>query len=260
MTKTIFKTALITLFSIIFVLALALGGLVLFAPRFVAEKSESLGLENLAVKMYERNYKQDKTIQNLYLLTSKSATYNLDEYVVKYAKELFENQDYQTFIQSIDEANYDENATVLANLKMSNTNNRLKTKYVKSLAKSNFDEAFLYALQDFQVENVLGQNVCFAFIGLANFITDDNAQKFNEQYLDTTASSLISQKFEQIYSLYNTEKATSNNYVNAVRSSKCLDMIQFMLLIEEKTNCEYDTVSLQSMRQTLLAEYKNYIV
>lgn len=259
MIKTILKTALITFLSIVLVLGATFGGLVLFAPKFVAEKSENLGLNNLAIAMYERDYKKNTSVKTLYTLVDKGATFGYDNVVVKYGAKLFENENYFEYISAIDEANFDENEKVLVNLKLSNADNRLKTKYVKSLAKTDFDSAFDYARLDLKESDMTKEYINFIMAGLVNSITSDNSSKFNESIDGVATSSLIKTKFDELHTVYEGYKASSSNYQNAVRSSKCIDMIQFMLYLEDKTECGYNETELKATLQTLFSEYKTYI-
>ena len=180
MGKIIAKTALITFLAII-VLIGAVGGMFIWlAPETVAKSCESLGFDSLSLKMYERTYKKDKTINNLHRVVDKSILFGGDETLLKYYPEFESHKDYEKFIQALDEANYDENAKVIVNLKLSNEGNRLKTRYVSALAKDDFEKAFTYAANDLFGINVLEDDFHYCIVGLAKYLNRANAELFGD--------------------------------------------------------------------------------
>ncbi len=259
MTKTIIKTALVTLIAIIVALGLMLGGFVLFNPKGLAEKCENLGLNRFSLMMYERNYAKNKDISSLYLMVDKSIVLDNDNLVIKYYPKLEEETRYAEYIEAVNTANYDESAKVLVNVSLSNADNRLKTAYVKALAASDYDTAFSYAYADLKVTEAVGYNINFCFIGLVNYIDETNATKFTEEIDGGTAVGYIASLYNALSSRYEAEKPTSTAYQKAVLSNKLIDIMQFMLLIQSKTDCGYNSEEINNNLQTLFSEYRTYI-
>ena len=262
MGKIIAKTALIT-FLVIIMLIGAVGGMFIWlAPETVAKSCESLGFDSLSLKMYERTYKKDKTINNLHRVVNKSILFGDDKTLIKYYPEFESHEDYDKFIKALDEANYDEKAKVIVNLKLSNEGNRLKTRYVSALAKDDFDKAFTYAANDLFSTNVLEDNFHYCIVGLAKYITQSNAELFGDVEKGQggiSVGEIIYERYTELKTFYDNSTFESN-YKAAVMSSKLIDMVQFMLLIESKTDaCAYDRVALTNDLEAIFADYKEYI-
>lgn len=261
MGKLIVKTALIT-FLIIVVLIGAVGGMFIWlAPESVATSCESLGFETLSMQMYEKAYKKDKTINNLHRVVDKAILFGSDKTLLKYYPILEAHKNYDRFIEALDNANYDENAKVIVNLKLSNEDNRLKTRYVAALAESDFSKAFDYAKAEIYNADLAGEKINFCIIGLAQHITDSNVSNFTDVAKgidDISVCDIIADHYISLKSRY--EIMSGTNYQKAVVSGKLVDMIQFMLLIESKTtDSGYDKTALTNDLEAIFAEYKEYI-
>ena len=249
-------------FLVIIVLIGAVGGMFIWlAPGMVAKSCESLGFDSLSLKMYERVYIKDKTVNNLHKVVDKAILFGNNETLIKYYPELESHADYTKFIAALDEANYDENVKVIVNLKLSNEDNRLKTRYVAALAKGDFDKAFDYAAADLYNTDISGYTINFCITGLAKYINETNAEYFvdvEKGKQGTTICQKISQLYTDLKVRYDAE--TTTDYNAAVMSGKLIDMIQFMLLIEGKTqNSGYDKTALTNDLAEIFAEYKQYI-
>lgn len=262
MGKIIAKTALITFLAII-VLIGAVGGMFIWlAPETVAKSCESLGFDSLSLKMYERTYKKDKTINNLHRVVDKSILFGGDETLLKYYPEFESHKDYEKFIQALDEANYDENAKVIVNLKLSNEGNRLKTRYVSALAKDDFEKAFTYAANDLFGINVLEDDFHYCIVGLAKYLNRANAELFGDVEKGQggkPVGEIIYERYVELKTLYDNSTFESN-YEAAVMSSRLIDMLQFMLLIDSTTDAyAYNKVALTNDLEAIFADYKEYI-
>ncbi len=262
MKKTVLKTILFTICGLIVVFALTFLSFVSFSPKTVANIAEDMGYYDYSVAMYAKHYKKNKNINNLYLLVNKAIIYNQGKVVVEYAPKLFEHAKYAELIETLDRENYSEEDSVLTNLKLSNSDNRLKSRFVKYLAKDAFEEAFDFSFDDFAESNV-DKDINFTFVGLASYINSDNAELFvadAKQHGGKTASIMIYDKYQELKAIYQNDKASNSFYINATLSSKLVDMLQFMILLDSKTTGEtYDNDALQADINTIFAEYQEYI-
>lgn len=261
MGKLVAKTAIITFLVIAMLIGAVIGMCIWLAPMMVAETCESMGLDAFSIKMYERAYKKDNSISNLHLLVSKSIVMSNDDILMKYYPQLEKHESYNEFISALDSANYDPKADVIVNVKLSNEDNRLKTRYVTALAKEDFDGAFDYAVADLYNTDVNSNAINFCVAGLAKYIDNAKAEYFVD--LDKTDYAMtVSQKIEQLYNdlkLRYSESAGSD-YDKAILSGKLVDMLQFMLLIEGKTqDSGLIKETLTNDLAVYFAEYKQYI-
>ena len=260
MGKIILKTAAITMVVIIVLLAIASGLLIWLAPDFVATSAEKLGFEGVSLSMYERSYKQDKTINSLYTLVNKSIQFKDDDMLIKYYEKLEEHKDYTKFIKALDEANFDAKQSVLTNIKLSNEDNRLKTRYVKALAKKDFTKALNFAAQDMLNFDANADKLNFCVIGLVDKINKDNISKFTENNEILTES--VCQKIESMYNALKDryENVAESTYNKALCSAKLVDMLQFMILLKDQDeSVDYDKTALTNDLAIIFAQYQNYI-
>jgi hypothetical protein len=180
--------------------------------------------------------------------------------LLKYYPQLEKHEDYSKFIEALDNANYNENVETIINVKLSNEDNRLKTRYVSALAKKDFDIAFEYAVNDLKNIDLEGFKINFVITGLAKYINETNVEKFVS--LNEELGYSVCQKILYVYNDLKVkyESGVDTDYKGAIISGKLIDMLQFMLLIEGKTqNSGYDKTALTNDLAIFFAEYKQYI-
>ncbi len=261
MGKVILKTALVTFLCILIVFGGAVSGFVLFAPKTVAQSCENLGLNNLSLQMYQRSYEKEKDVQTLHTLVSKSISFKNGSSVIKYYPKLESHKDYNQYIAALDKANFDKDAKVLVNLKLSNEDNRLKTRYVAYLSDKDFAKSFDYAVADIYDIDTQELYTNFCIIGLVNNIDADNISLFTTS--ENSYGKALCEKIKELKEALATRYAAMTDasiYDKAVTSSILVDILQFMLYLESKSAAtSYDKVALTNELQAIFADYQNYI-
>ena len=268
MSKLIIKTALITLGIIVGLLGIVCLIIGVFFPIKFATLFESTGSYSASYYFYEQAYGKSTDINKTYTLLDKAIQFKLDSKVVKYYEKLSAYDRYDEFIDFVNKNNYDQDSKVLVNVMMSNEDNRLKTRYVSSLANRDLDKAFKFAVQDLYKTSIVdGQlNVNFVIAGLYEHINADTIKYFqNSEYSknSTLVADQIKNNFDALYTLYQGKKTDSSNYVLALYSGKLVDMCQTMILVDKflddsLINTSYDADYLTQTLTTIVAEYQTY--
>jgi len=98
MKKTILKTALITLGSVIFALAAVFGVMALFFPGALADVFDKAGDYSFSVAMYERQYNADKSLESLKNLVIKLDEEKNAEKTDKYSTIFVDDSGYSDYV------------------------------------------------------------------------------------------------------------------------------------------------------------------
>ena len=268
MNKIILRTALITLGAIIVVLGIVSLIIGVFFPITFAKFFEDTGSNKASFYFYEKAYSKSKDINKTHTLLNKAIEFKFDKKVVQYYEKLSAYGNYQEFIDHINSQNYDSDSAVIVNTMLTNEDNRLKTRYVSSLAKIDLDKAFKFAIDDLYQSQTdpLSVNVNFVMAGLCSHI-NANTIKYFQSYDYEQKSELVADRVMSFYneldSLYQTSKPTASKYTLAVYSNKLIVMLQTMLIIEDyidntKISTTYDESALQTALNTLVSEYNSY--
>ncbi len=264
--KVILKTALITLAVIIGVFGIVCLFIGLFSPITFAKLFEDTGSLGTSYYFYEKAYSKSTDINHTYTLVDKAIQFKLDKKVVKYYEQLSSHEQYQEFVEFKNEHNYSNQNNILTNVMMSNEDNRLKTRYVSSLATIDLDKAFKYAIQDLNDIDVNEQNINFVISGLYKYITEDNSKYFdsNDYSVDgVLVADKIKDTFDQLNTVYQAKKSTASKYQLAQYSNKLVDMCQTMILISDIVDhsvitTDYNIDNLKDTLAVLVEEFQSY--
>ena len=268
MNKLILKTALITLSAIIGILAIICLILGIWFPLTFAKFFENTGSNNASFYFYEKTYSKTNDINDTYFLLNKAIEFKIDKKVVYYYENLSKYSRYDEFIKFINKNNFSQENSVAINSILTNEDNRLKTRYVSSLAKIDLDKAYNFAIDDLFNTQVIEGNINLNFVisGLYKYI-DENNIKYFEQQEYAKQGILVADKimdyYNQINDVYQNGKESFSKYYLAVYSNKLIDICQTMILLEKYLNKSkiqsiYDINILQQTLNTLVGENKEY--
>lgn len=111
MKKLVIKTAIITLASIVSIMAVAFGTLCVFMPKTVAGGFEKLGSKTASVFFYQKQYQKTNDIEDLIVVID--CAYSMEDYVLQeeYLKELINHKDFDAFCKQEDIKNNDGKIT-----------------------------------------------------------------------------------------------------------------------------------------------------
>lgn len=249
MKKLVLKVSALTIVAILILLAIVYGCFSLFAPHLLGSLFERVGANNASLYFYEKEYNKNQNTTNLYRVLNKAIIFENNDKVIEYFEKFYNLENYEQNIETINEANYNANGSVLENVSLSNADNRLKTRYVKSLCvASRFDDAFEFAKND--LTNFDDTNINFVFSGLADFINDENGEMFDKEKIGTkTVAESIYNFYGQVKTLYeNSKTANKSKYTLAVLANKLLGMTDFMEQIKDyTTNTNYSDANMEAI-------------
>lgn len=237
--------------TIAILLALLVGGyflLVTVYPESLASFYQNIN-KGASLKYYERAYWKNKNINTLYALVDKSIQFERDDMLIKYFPELLSNENYLDFIIEANAHNYNEENDISVNLFLLNEDNRLKTRYVKALVKSDAQEAFDFAISDLDsaMENIGLDNINFVCSGLVNNIKE--VKEFFEVEDTETLSNF--------YTLLKQAKDQNTNYSNLKQANyvyKTMEVCQFLILLSQNEVGDFNEQTLISEREVLFSE------
>ena len=120
MKKTIIKTVIITLVSIIFAASLAVGITLAVSPKTIGKVFTKCGNYDTAAKLYESQYKKTESVSDLIELVSMSIAADNNEMIAKYGDKLTVNYKGNMILMTSDEERFDNysKATVEAYYKL----------------------------------------------------------------------------------------------------------------------------------------------
>ena len=105
MKNLVVKTAIITLASIVSIMAVTFGALCAFMPKTVAGFFENLGSKTASVFFYQKQYQKTNKIDDLIVVID--CAYLMEDLVLqeKYIKELINHDDFSSYCQKQDAEN-----------------------------------------------------------------------------------------------------------------------------------------------------------
>lgn len=219
MKRLILKVSILTFFAIMVSLGITYGAFTIFAPHLLGSICETLGANSRSLYFYEKEYNRNQSTTNLYRVLNKAIVFENNSKIVEYFEKFYAEEDYEQNIDTINEANYNPEGSVLENISLSNADNRLKTKYVKALCEEGkFEDAFAFAKQD--LTELDDENVNFVFAGMAEFLNEQNCEVF-----DTQGVAL------NIYNYYTNVKTIYENSLTANKDKFALGSLANRLLV-----------------------------
>ena len=111
MKNLVVKTAIITLASIVSIMAVTFGALCAFMPKTVAGFFENLGSKTASVFFYQKQYQKTNKIDDLIVVIDYA--YLMEDFVLqeKSLKELINHDDFNDYCQQKDAENQSEIST-----------------------------------------------------------------------------------------------------------------------------------------------------
>ncbi len=134
MKKTIIKTVIITLASIIFAASLAVGITLAVSPKTIGKVFTKCGNYDTAAKLYESQYKKTESVSDLIELVSMSIAADNDEMIAKYGDKLTVNYKGNMILMTSDEERFDNysKATVEAYYKLGKKEDCVRVAFLSS--------------------------------------------------------------------------------------------------------------------------------
>lgn len=242
MKKLVLKVSLITVAAILVLLGIVYGCFSLFAPHLLGSLFERVGANNASLYFYEKEYNKNQNTSNLYRVLNKAIIFENNPKIVEYFEKFYALENYEQNIETINEANYNANGSVLENVSLSNADNRLKSRYAKALCSGgNFEKAFEFAKVDLTTFD--DTNINFVFSGLVDFVNAENGDMFDNEKIGTkTVAESIYNYYQQVKVLYeNSKTANKDKFTLATLANKLLVIADFMDTIKEfSTNEVYN--------------------
>jgi hypothetical protein len=111
MKNLVIKTAIITLASIVSIMAVTFGALCVFTPKTVAGIFENLGSKSASVFFYQKQYQKTNEIDDLIVVIDCAYLMEDLELQKEYLKELIAHDDFDSYCQQKDAENQAEIST-----------------------------------------------------------------------------------------------------------------------------------------------------
>ena len=219
----------------------------LISPITLAHAYNNIN-HNLSIKYYEKAYRRTKDVDDLYNLVNQSIEFKKDKKLVKYFPMLESHDKYEALIKYIDTRNYDSESSLESNVFSSREDNRLKTRYVSVLIKTDPEAAFDYAYQDMMNEDSR-EDYDFALVGLSADIT------VVKNYMDSTFVGDLVVYYNEVKEKYETSKSADDKFDEALLCYRSLSICQFMLLIDRSGVEGLDSVALGADKDNLTHDF-----
>lgn len=162
MKKTIIKTVIITLASIIFAASLAVGITLAVSPKAIGKVFTKCGNYDAAAKLYESQYKKTESVSDLIELVSMSIAADKDEMIAKYGDKLTVNYKGNMILMTSDEERFDNysKATVEAYYKLGKKEDCVRVAFLSSGAYTEGNSLYyLFRLCDNKEDKDLAEEI-----------------------------------------------------------------------------------------------------
>lgn len=162
MKKTIIKTVIITLASIIFAASLAVGITLAVSPKTIGKVFTKCGNYDTAAKLYESQYKKTESVSDLIELVSMSIAADNDEMVAKYGDKLTVNYKGNMILMTSDVERFDNysKATVEAYYKLGKKEDCVRVAFLSSGAYTEGNSLYyLFRLCDNKEDKDLAEEI-----------------------------------------------------------------------------------------------------
>jgi hypothetical protein len=148
MLKFFLKVAGKTILAIVCVAALCVVCIAAFAPKWLAQATDSLGIESQAKIYAVKAYKKDSSVENLAFLVNVSIKSGDVAYTNLYSLELLSRDDFETYVQSKNDGGAYYDFVASAYIKSSHT---LSEFTAKELA----EKALTYSKENYAASNAV---------------------------------------------------------------------------------------------------------
>ena len=162
MKKTIIKTVIITLVSIIFAASLAVGITLAVSPKTIGKVFTKCGNYDTAAKLYESQYKKTESVSDLIELVSMSIAADNDEMIAKYGDKLTVNYKGNMILMTSDVERFDNysKATVEAYYKLGKKEDCVRVAFLSSGAYTGGNSLYyLFRLCDNKEDKDLAEEI-----------------------------------------------------------------------------------------------------
>jgi len=134
------------------------------APAKLAGFVYRLNWNTYAVKLYEKDYKNEGNIDSLYMALNISIKLGNDEKVVELYEKFNDHDSYESYIEFVNSENAKTEASPMVKATLLNEDNHLKNSYIQSLINLGQDsKAFKFAVDD-------GLNMSPAYNNIGNYL------------------------------------------------------------------------------------------
>lgn len=197
--NNIVKPVLITFLVMLLLLVAVFSVLHFFFPLTLSNWFYSMGANNMALNYLERSYNKTENYNQLYSLVNLSIKTNKYEKVEKYYEIFYENENYGSFVLTVDAKNLMQENSNLIKSSLYSEDNYLKNKYVLALTKQQkTQKAFNFALNNSSFSVSLDELGVYIFTNIfvegVNFDEFENLQEFSNN---------LENYFNQNYKLFN---------------------------------------------------------
>lgn len=162
MKKTIIKTVIITLASIIFAASLAVGITLAVSPKTIGKVFTKCGNYDTAAKLYESQYTKTESVSDLIELVSMSIAADNDEMIAKYGDKLTVNYKGNMILMTSDVERFDNysKATVEAYYKLGKKEDCVRVAFLSSGAYTEGNSLYyLFRLCDNKEDKDLAEEI-----------------------------------------------------------------------------------------------------
>ncbi len=162
MKKTIIKTVIITLASIIFAASLAVGITLAVSPKTIGKVFTKCGNYDTTAKLYESQYKKTESVSDLIELVSMSIAADNNEMIAKYGDKLTVNYKGNMILMTSDEERFDNysKATVEAYYKLGKKEDCVRVAFLSSGAYTEGNSLYyLFRLCDNKEDKDLAEEI-----------------------------------------------------------------------------------------------------
>ena len=181
MTKLVLKTVAITLVAVLGAGMILFGSLALFAPLSVANFFDGMGMQNVAVKYYEKQYGKSESVEDLAVLILKLDEESDSVKSEKYLKIMIEKDEYSSYCQAQDSINNGGKVS---------QDEYYKGKYALSLVRNEKFDVAVSVAKDYVLENGYTDynpfSVIIAELGMA--LTDAQLNTIKTEILNYKSS------------------------------------------------------------------------
>lgn len=257
--KLIWSVAAFTSSVIMLLIIIAFSCVAIFAPRAYADFVYAVGFKNSSLKSYEYNYNKTQDINDLYLLLSKSIVLDNKDYIILAYETLESLEEYDDFIEYVEQRNLDEAISKFAMIFVANEDNYLKGEYVEALYNKNRQRAFDYAYGDLvsgavtslsdRVNFVLGSFIAICDNNDAKYFTDEVVNELIAYYNDLVA--IFDSEF---ILLEDASNKPLNKYYLSILGYKVIEMVRAFNKLDNMITPTWDTSAVESKAEDIASK------
>jgi len=210
-TKTVLKTMLYTILSMIVILAIVVCFMYFLFTKTSADLMYNIGCNNVAANLYYKTYKKNNSTVYLYKALNLEIQLKDNENIIKYYEELVADEEWEYFLINIVDNRERLNIGILEKSSMLNEDCYLTKSYITALVNlSQEDKAWKIALEEFSSYNNFdldNQGVYALSIFIKNRVQDFKEQ---QEGFDEILVSEMQEYFDNSLIIFENNKNTND--------------------------------------------------